>query len=85
MLANDMRSGMAVELSFGRHGNLRCNKKGIYRMVEVVVNGQEPMTDIGDCYIDEIVRVQDFDGEWHKVEINATHKKKLVMIRNQGW
>ena len=85
MLANDMRSGMEVILRHGMTGHIRCNKKGIYRVVEVAVQGQEPMTDIGDTYIDELVQVRDFEGEWHKVELTAAHKKKLKAVRNMGW
>ena len=84
MLANDMRDGMEVTMKDGREGTIRDNKKGIIRLLEVKArNGF--FNESGDTYIDEFDQVQDFDGNWSKVEINRDHNKKLTLVRNSGW
>ncbi len=85
MYANDMKDGMAIKMTHGREGHCRDNKRGIIRVVEVPVFGGQQGTDVGSCYVDEILKIQDFEGEWHAMELTKAHKKTLIDIRNEGW
>lgn len=80
MVTNDIKEGMEIELTHGRKGVMRDNKRGIIRTVEVEVPGQG--TDIGSCYINEILFVL-VDGKPVLNELTDAHKKKLANIG--GW
>jgi len=79
MLTNDIKEGMPIQLTYGRVGTMKDNKKGIIRTVEVEVPGQG--FDVGSCYINEIIMVK-VDERWQPTEIVAAHKKQLEKI---GW
>lgn len=83
MFANEMKSGMEVLMTHGREGHIRDNKKGIVRVVEVVVPGKG--TDVGSCYVDEIKEVKDFEGNWHHLKLTADHQKKLDNLKGFSW
>ena len=77
MLSNDIKSGMEIQLTHGREGWMRDNKRGITRVVEVVVPGQG--TDVGSCYINEIISVKTENG-WEAVEYTEAHQKQLAKL-----
>ncbi len=79
MISNDVKDGMEIRLTHSRQGWMRDNKSGIIRTVEVEVPGQG--TDVGSCYINELLSVK-VDTIWEPIAITPAHKTQLNKI---GW
>ncbi len=77
MKTNDIKEGMKLKFHDGRLGEMKDNKRGIVRTVEVYSTSAQP-NDMGSCYISEISEVK-VDEEWQKIELSAAHIKKLAV------
>ena len=79
MLVNDIKEGMRLRFYDGRRGEMKDNKRGIIRTVEIYGNNGW-FNDIGSCYVNEIMEVLPKKaGIWQKIELTAAQKKKLAL------